>query len=76
LFIKILIEFSSDISSILDQAFIEESTKRDLLNSLSLPIQVKTQLLPVTKPQLNISTNFFDMVLRLIIENEMNKYLF
>lgn len=51
-----------DLSSILDDAFIEEANKRDTLISSSLPIQMKTQLLPVSKPRLNISTNFFDMV--------------
>jgi hypothetical protein len=54
--------FSIELSSILDETFIEESNKRDLLNNLSLPIQIKTQLLPISKSRSNISTNFFDMV--------------
>ncbi|CAF4516348.1 unnamed protein product, partial [Rotaria magnacalcarata] len=40
---------SNDLSSILDETFIEESNKRDTLNDASLPIQIKTQLLPVSK---------------------------
>ncbi|CAF0970033.1 unnamed protein product [Adineta steineri] len=52
---------SNDLSSILDEAFIEESNKRDTLNSSSLPIQIKTQLLPICKSRSKILTNFFDM---------------
>jgi exosome complex exonuclease RRP6 len=52
---------SNELSSILDETFIEESNKRDLLNNLSLPIQIKTQLLPMSKSRSNISTNFFDI---------------
>ncbi|CAF3327692.1 unnamed protein product [Rotaria socialis] len=52
---------SNDLSSILDETFIEESNKRDTLNDSSLPIQIKTQLLPVSKIRWNKSTNIFDM---------------
>jgi len=58
----IIFFFFTDLSSILDQAFIEESTKRDTLSNSSSPIQIKTQLLPISKSRSNISTNFFDMV--------------
>ncbi|CAF0798614.1 unnamed protein product [Rotaria sp. Silwood1] len=52
---------SNDLASILDEIFIEESNKRDKLNDSLLPIQIKTQLLPVSNIRLNKSTNFFDM---------------
>ncbi|CAF2310522.1 unnamed protein product [Rotaria sp. Silwood2] len=52
---------SNDLSSILDETFIEESNKRDKLNDSLLPIQIKTQLLPVPNIRLHKLTNFFDM---------------
>ncbi|UJR25986.1 hypothetical protein I4U23_007334 [Adineta vaga] len=52
---------SNDLSSILDDTFIEELTKRDGLNMSSLLIQIKRQMLPVTKSRSNISTNIYDM---------------
>ncbi|CAF4271326.1 unnamed protein product, partial [Rotaria sordida] len=52
---------SNDLSSILDETFIEESNKRDKLNDSLLPIQINKQLLPVSNIRLNKSTNFFDM---------------
>ncbi|CAF1590533.1 unnamed protein product [Adineta ricciae] len=52
---------SNDLSSILDDTFLEESTKRDALNLSSLLIQIKKQMLPMAKSRSNTSANLFDV---------------
>lgn len=52
---------SNDLPSILDETFLEETSKRDSLNLSSLPIKIKTELLPVKRISQESSTNFFDL---------------
>lgn len=54
---------SSDLSSVLDETFLEEANKRDGLDLTTLPIKIKTELLPIRKNSQKSSTNFFDLVI-------------
>ena len=54
-----------DLSSILDQAFLDESKKRNENLQSNALIQMKTQLLPTKKPRAQLSTNVFDPVRRI-----------